>query len=746
MCDDFQDSSDDYIYCDEKWKTWVNCTTKHQETSYQAMVCPINGYNSTIDKLLECDESSHCDNSFDEICYKNGTNIVNIYREMILEGQDVSEFENTTMRCPWSGNLSYYISSDKLCDGYPDCPLYNGDSEESACSETGLNSSIALGYVTRRNHVFVAPCLPGLDLKYKCSSSTNKVGEIQITMHSIDQDVNRCGNIDGLAYAVAATRGDCDQKGRQSDQYAVDMATTQYSFSTLDQTTLYMTQQYGWLMGANLYNNQTGAIDYIFNCDNGAQIMWSKVCDYSNDCGDNSDEINCRNRLQCAGSTTSIKKTKICDKIFDCAEKNDECSSFCKRSGVEWRMIKSGFYRFVAIVIATCALSVNAVSLWLFAKSLVGNSDKSFSLVVNDILVALIALGDFSVGIYIILIFSYDQWYGDDYCTKRLEWLSSATCGFIGTISTFGNQLSLLCMTVLSIFRLVSIKTMMVFSSMSKKKVVILVLCVSSLLLYSLAIGVLPILKVTENYFVNGLYYPGNPIITDSMSKDELRKSFKAYVEVPPFNKLISWDDWRILIKWIFDSKMPLGIPTTEDLKNFELKNDTTLSIGFYGNSGVCLFKYFVKREDQQLGYSMYVLVSNLVCFIVITVSYLLIILHTNQTSKNAGTKGTAQSRESMKKLQRKISLIIATDFATWVPFIILAFLNVADIVDGSEFYEFCSILLIPLNSVVNPLIYNSDKIAKGIKRIRGQVQSLVSSIGKTKRIVIILVARILYD
>ena len=113
------------------------------------------------------------------------------------------------------------------------------------------------------------------------------------------------------------------------------------------------------------------------------------------------------------------------------------------------------------------------------------------------------------------------------------------------------------------------------------------------------------------------------------------------------------------------------------------IKNNTAndaYRIGFYGNSGVCLFKYFVHSSDPQVGFSLAVLTMNLICFVVIVISYSLIILHTNASSNSVGM--TDQARVTMRKLQRKIAIIILTDFMTWIPFIIMALLYFAEVID----------------------------------------------------------------
>eukprot|EP00116_Pleurobrachia_bachei_P000798 sb/3461060/ len=694
LCDGFN-YEETNVYCDDKWKTWVNCTSDHSNQTN--LYCSVDGYTTSIDETLECDLQRVCDEGEDEDCMIIDDVTTNYYRYINTIGT-----VDTMYRCPWGVDLIFYtIQSGKFCDGYVDCPVVeNGYSseEESACSSS---SDRLDGSLSENTHVFAAPCLPGVMASSTCTMLEVEIGYGITKYLHYDSASFDCANVGGEVYVLAVTADLCDTL-----DYSEDLGTATEGLSGY--TTMYSLFSNLTAVGSLVYDGST--TDTIFTCSNDIMIASSKVCDYINDCGDDSDEKNCLNRFTCESDNSTIKKTQMCDTVFDCTDKTDECDEGCKDSTVVWRMITTPFYRGIAITFGLFSLVVNFVSLIMFFKMVLTTKDISFSLLTNDILVALIALGDFSVGIYMVLVFSYDQHYGEGYCEKRLIWLSSDPCSFIGVVSTFGNQLSLLSMTLLSVFRLISIKTMMIFSSLSRKKLLLIVLTVVIIVTYSLAIGLIPILKAFEDYFVNGLYYEGNPVITDSKSKSELNSSFVAYLPGSGYNSNdMTWDNWRRLIAFIFQETDP-SYTSCNQTFSYE---DESMSIGFYGNSGVCLFKYFVKDTDPQHLYSIYVLSSNLVCFVIITISYALIIAHTYQTSKDAGTSESKQRRTSMRRLQRKISLIIATDFATWIPFITLSFLHYNDVWDGDDLYEFCSILLIPINSVLNPIIYNGDAVIR---------------------------------
>eukprot|EP00116_Pleurobrachia_bachei_P009596 sb/3469858/ len=156
----------------------------------------------------------------------------------------------------------------------------------------------------------------------------------------------------------------------------------------------------------------------------------------------------------------------------------------------------------------------------------------------------------------------------------------------------------------------------------------------------------------------------------------------------------------------------------------------TKHSVGFYGNQGVCLFKYFVTDEDPQFHFSLSVLGLSCLCFAIITASYTSILAHASSTSSSAGL--TESQKQSTIRLQRKVTLIIMTDFLTWIPFIILALLHFGEVIDATNYYEVCSVILIPINSVINPVIYNGDEFVRFVKNMSNRRSKSVRNSQRT--------------
>ena len=89
----------------------------------------------------------------------------------------------------------------------------------------------------------------------------------------------------------------------------------------------------------------------------------------------------------------------------------------------------------------------------------------------------------------------------------------------------------------------------------------------------------------------------------------------------------------------------------------------------------------------------------------------------------------------SSTNLERKITLIIITDFLAWIPFIIICYLHYFKVLDGSSLYTIFSIVILPMNSVLNPMIYDDTysliarRVVQGTKSGLGRV-----SVSKIKR------------
>ena len=120
------------------------------------------------------------------------------------------------------------------------------------------------------------------------------------------------------------------------------------------------------------------------------------------------------------------------------------------------------------------------------------------------------------------------------------------------------------------------------------------------------------------------------------------------------------------------------------------------------------MFKYLVTQTDPQKWFTVSVLLINFLCVIVISVSYIIINIKTN---KSASTLTESVDRSIVKrnrKLQSKVTAIIFTDFLCWVPLTITCFLHFGGFLDATPGYPIFSTIILPINSVINPLLYDS--------------------------------------
>ena len=124
----------------------------------------------------------------------------------------------------------------------------------------------------------------------------------------------------------------------------------------------------------------------------------------------------------------------------------------------------------------------------------------------------------------------------------------------------------------------------------------------------------------------------------------------------------------------------------------------------------------------------------NFICFILISVTYTVINLKTQWSSKNSGSCQNPVIQKQNREIQNRVTVLIATDFFCWVPLIIVSGLHNLKVIDATFWYVPFAMLLFPLNSVVNPLIY--DKNLRGF--IFAKVQNLVTSVTNSRALIFI--------
>ena len=479
--------------------------------------------------------------------------------------------------------------------------------------------------------------------------------------------------------------------------------------------------------------------DY-FQCNNSRCIEYKQVCDLIDDCGDMSDELNCANHMICENTFNSTKHQFIslsqrCDGIYDCFDLSDECNDICGK-----RIIQNLTLQVSSWMMGVLALIFNSYTVFIGLKTI--KHSKNERILANKALISLIGSGDLVIGLYLVLLSFYDSFiYGSEFCIHQPEWYTGTTCSILGVISTIGSQVSLFAMTALSIIRMfwLSFKKKSIPGPANKSSVVKLAFLATGILATSLAIAVIPLIPSFEEYFVQGMYYdPSYKVFIGFPNKEKPLNVLKAHYNTTNITTDLTWKEIGDKVDGMFTQQYGL------------LRRRP---VHFYGNDGVCLFKYFVRSDDaRRIRQSIeskaditdhkgdpvvwLMLGVNLLCFIIISCCYIVINIQTRISSRRSGQHHNPKRVRDNRSVQNKITLIVATDFLCWVPFIVISGMHNLGVFDATKWYATYAMIALPLNSVINPLIYEKTltaflgrKLGEAKRLIRLSTSTVISSI-----------------
>ena len=418
-----------------------------------------------------------------------------------------------------------------------------------------------------------------------------------------------------------------------------------------------------------------------------------------------------------------ISLKQQCDGMIDCFDLGDECNTECGK-----QILQHWFLKALCWIMGCFAIMFNVVL--LVKSALTVKSIETGSLLQTKALVAVISLGDLLNGVYLIVLSVYDSFvFGEEYCRKQLEWLSSSTCAWLGIVSTMGSQLSLFAMTALSLTRVfgITFMSMKTPAAVNKKAIVRVIAIVTTIFALSASVALVPLAHSLEDYFVQGIYYNTDNKLFIGLPNKERHVNVLRIYENSSFIPMNT--PWKIIHDKV--NRM-----FTQEYGTINRK-----TIHFYGNDGVCLFKFFVRSDDARRSRNprlktevldivdfkgnlmLWIMLGiNFLCFIIMTVSYGLITVQTWKSSSASGQTQNLQVVQKNQKIQLRVSLIIVTDFLCWVPFIIVCALHNLQLIDATKWYAYFAMIVLPINSVINPLLYDktiTNLVALAFQRSR---------------------------
>ena len=416
------------------------------------------------------------------------------------------------------------------------------------------------------------------------------------------------------------------------------------------------------------------------------------------------DELNCSKRFVCkAGNKISIDVDHICDGKPDCDDNRDEQDCKDNENSIfssEQEMIanpalKSCFW-IMGIAVITGNLYVIASKIYLFKTTKIYKS-----LRYQNVIILNISIADMLMGIYLLSIAVHSAYYSGYFGQINVEWQSSLLCSLIGSLAVLSSEASCFFMVLLTSTRLYTIYKPFSTSSTSSSKYKVAIILIWFM---AFLIAVLPIPHQKFSYFLqNKIEFSNQFTRSEIWNKEKVTKFACRLAILKNKSMECNCNDW--------DS-------TKSFLKTNNPEYSPGAEFGYYGQTSVCMPRFYVYRGESAWEYSLVIITVNFLSFFFIAVSYICIFI---KSEKNELEIKTSQREKEQLRMQRRISRIIITDFLCWIPICIMAFVKLSGFHVDDVAYIVSAVLLLPINSAFNPLLYSPllDKLKETFKKLR---------------------------
>eukprot|EP00116_Pleurobrachia_bachei_P002375 sb/3462637/ len=262
----------------------------------------------------------------------------------------------------------------------------------------------------------------------------------------------------------------------------------------------------------------------LFVCKNTNCILFEKVCDLADDCGDRSDEEECTNNFQCSDKSGFLALSQKCDGRIDCKDLSDECNDSCKRKAVSSNAILG-----ISLAMGIAGFLFGIGSLY---KSFNQKSEKSGEYI-NQMMVLGISCGDLLTSTYLLTITTSHWFHGSKFCEQQIAWISGIPCTVIGVLNSTGSTISSLAMALISCFRLRGTVRALRYrrsDEVTRELKFKLGYLLWAVTVVSLTVSVFPLLEPFDDWFVNGLVFEKEiGLFLGVMDKSRLLKILRGY-------------------------------------------------------------------------------------------------------------------------------------------------------------------------------------------------------------------------
>ena len=444
-------------------------------------------------------------------------------------------------------------------------------------------------------------------------------------------------------------------------------------------------------------------------------IPQEKTCDKIPDCRSCAEIQNCKSpganrcdECNCSSSThfycssgkpLFVERTKVEDGKNDCSDGSDECPpSFLSNNPLSSKdeLRKSVPLQISVWIMAFVSIVGNVAVFVTTSKTIYESVTRSLhqtsnTPLINALLVLNLSLADFLMGIVLLMIAIKSAQFSGSYCKFDKTWRTSGTCNFIGILTVSSSEASVLALVCITAQRLYSVHRPIQARNSSVK------LITGGLVLvwvFSLFLALVPFLPSLSSYMVTKALVSKSAYFHSDLTDYSEFSDFANRLSGLSSGTKLTSVGWQNVNKYL-------------ELNFAAIKPNITGYFGYYSVSGVCLPKFYRTADDVS---HFNIMSAAIICFnffalIFIAASYASIYL---KSTSSVPTQASGRAR----KMQRKITILIFVDVACWLPICIMSFLSMGSIVIPSILYAVSAIILLPINSSLNPVIY-TDVIQK---------------------------------
>nr|XP_039259229.1 G-protein coupled receptor GRL101-like isoform X2 [Styela clava] len=432
-------------------------------------------------------------------------------------------------------------------------------------------------------------------------------------------------------------------------------------------------------------------------------------CDFLIACDDATDEMNCTDgRFYCENKKPLfvLAKQKF-DGRGDCTDWSDECPTIDQSTSTDgfssrYELIANPILRAVVWIMGLLSLGGNGVVIFHETRRLRNSNRKLTAIVIaNRLLILNLAFSDVIMGIYLLSLGIAGLAMQGVYCSRDLIWRSSAACTTLGILSVISSETSVITMVLLTSCRLYAIFKPFKSSRHPKMKIVSFMILIAWTI--SFLIAILPLSSHLSGMFVSHAEFEYSPYSSNAtVTLDETKSLFTRLLTYDLKPNMTFPDKFSVNN---FQSWQDIESESTKYFlhKHFKIQK----KFGYYSVDSVCIPKFFVTKDDRAWPFSFFVNLFNFCAFVFVASSYVAIYIKSREGSKFRRTASRAEKDDGNRSLQRKILRLIITDFCCWIPICILAFCKLGGANVSNTAYVVAAIVLLPINSALNPVLYS---------------------------------------